>query len=114
MKKMKKKKLESAPIVNIIAAGLNSGLLRSAAAALVLFASTTALHPVRAEETTTEKVETKVDSAKKKTKKKYRKAKKKLRDATGNESMKEDVKDGLDNAGDEIDYQGKKIKRKAD
>jgi len=63
----------------------------------------TSFIPVVAEETTKEKIETKTDDVTRKTKKEYRKAKKKVRDATGNSSLKEDIKDGA-----------KKIKRKVD
>lgn len=67
-----------------------------------------------AEETTTEKIIDKGDEAIKDAKQESRKLKKKVRDKTGNSSLKEDIKDGANNVKDELEYQGRKVKRKVD
>ena len=68
----------------------------------------------RAEETAGEKVQNTTDDVVRGTKKTGRKAKKKVRDATGNRSRKEDAKDRMRNAGDEVEDSAKEVKRKVD
>ncbi len=53
-------------------------------------------------------------SAKNKTKRAWRKTKKNVRDATGNESVKEDIKDGAKNVGDSVEDAAKTAKDKID
>lgn len=67
-----------------------------------------------AEETTTEKIIDKGDEAVKDAKQEGRKLKKKIRDKSGNSSLKEDLEDTAENAKDELQYQGRKAKRKVD
>jgi hypothetical protein len=67
-----------------------------------------------AEETTGEKVESKVESTVNHTKQVGRKAKKKIRKTTGNESVIEDMKDSAKNIGDDAEHGVKKTKRKID
>jgi hypothetical protein len=71
-------------------------------------------YSARAEETTGEKVQNAGDEGWKDTKKAGRKMKKKTRDATGNSSVKEDVKDGANNVGDSVETGAKKVERKVD
>jgi hypothetical protein len=71
-------------------------------------------YSARAEETAGEKVQNAGDEAWKDTKKGGRKLKKKTRDATGNSSVKEDVKDSANNAGDSLETGAKKVERKVD
>ncbi len=65
-------------------------------------------------ETPVEKAKTKIDEITKDTKENLRDAQKDLRDATGNSSITKDVGDKLQNAADEVEFQAKKAKRKAD
>lgn len=67
-----------------------------------------------AEETTGEKVQTKIEGTQNDAKQTGRKVKKKVRDATGNSSVTEDMKDGAKNVGDDIEHGVKKTKRKMD
>jgi hypothetical protein len=67
-----------------------------------------------AEETTGEKIESKVEATTNNAKEAGRKAKKKIRKATGNESVTEDLKDGAKNVSDDIEHGVKKTKRKLD
>ncbi|MBN8554363.1 MAG: hypothetical protein J0L93_02870 [Deltaproteobacteria bacterium] len=69
---------------------------------------------VQAEETTSEKIQDKAEETNKNLKQTGRKVKKTVRDATGNSSVKEDLKDEGRNVKDEVKHQGKKIKRKVD
>lgn len=103
---MKRNKQRS--FADLIAQGFHSGHLRRTARLLVLAGATLSLAPsVKAEETRGEKIEAGAKDAKTTVKKKGRKLKKKIRDATGNESIVEDVKDGAknlkDDASDKID-----------
>ena len=67
-----------------------------------------------AEETTGEKMDSSVRDAKAGTKKTMRKGKKKVRDATGNGSVKEDMKDAAKNTGDSLENTAKDVKNKVD
>ena len=67
-----------------------------------------------AEETTTEKVENTAGDVKRDAKKSGRKFKRKVRKATGNDSVVEDAKDGLNNTGDAIGNAADKAKNKVD
>jgi uncharacterized membrane protein YtjA (UPF0391 family) len=67
-----------------------------------------------AEETTGEKISGKAGDAKVEAKKLGRKIARKTRNATGHHSTKKDVKDDLNNAGDEIKNDAKKAKDKVD
>ena len=88
--------------------------IKLVALALLTSLSLPPVEMVIAEETMVEKIENKAEKVGKDTKKNYRKAKKKVRDATGNSSVTEDLKDTSKNIGDELEHQGKKIKRKVD
>ena len=67
-----------------------------------------------ANETTGEKIESKMDETGKDMKKSGRKMKRKIRNATGRGSLGKDLKDAGNDAGDEIDTGAKKLKRKAE
>lgn len=90
---------------------LKASFIGSLAATVVFFGTR---REVFAEETVVEKVQSGSENAVKETKQGARKVKKKVRNATGNSSIKEDIKDSAANAGDEIEHQAKKTKRKID
>jgi len=88
--------------------------LTAAIFALAIGIHRTTANKLFAEETTGEKIQNKAGDVNVGAKKTVRKAKKKIRDATGNHSLKEDIKDQARNAGDSIENTAKKIKRKVD
>ena len=69
---------------------------------------------VHAEETMGEKAADTADGAKKDMKRHGRDAKRHVRNATGNGSVTKDIKDGANDAGDEINHNAKKVKNKVD
>ncbi len=65
-------------------------------------------------EKTRDEAANKVSEMQKDAKQGMREVKKEVRDATGNQSIIEDVKDNIEDAGDELEHQGDKAKRAVD
>ncbi len=76
----------------------------------VLFAAT----PLRAEETVGEKVQNAAGDVKTSVKKSHRAAKRHTRKALGNDSVLKDAKDKVQDTGDDLSNDAKKLKRKVD
>lgn len=105
-------------VVSIALSFLKGGksLLKSLVFAFSAITFATSYSPaiVHAEETTVEKVQNKLDDVQTDAKIHMRKQKKAVREATGNESVKEDLRDAALNTQDRISNEARKLKRKLD